>query len=308
MTAKEMADKLTIERTRGGDRHGAGLVGAIRDALELRRDRDLLEIKIRTFNGTEKERSALAAEVEAMCTRAHAGEEAYKTYLKPCIDEALQGCEDTSTLKNWPRRDPHEDTLFNVNESAAAAPQSRKRKHDADIENVQGSMLDRLHETTVTVPSDYHSAVRNHKAMATPTQIERQLREGYATEALDELRLHLTTHATIAQRRKNGSGIIHKTAVDRRLRTKKEAINGAKHRYREHRALLRLLGMSEDDRTFRPLGDEDCKALIVVTEEERLGDSRRRPSWIWGTLSFVDMVKDGDLQAFLRESTSSRIP
>ena len=143
-----------------------------------------------------------------------------------------------------------------------------KRKRVDEQVAVRDEWLARLDATTLPLPSDLIDKMRQHPAMEDAVRCERKLREGYATEALDDLRIHLTTHATLNARRSQGSGVKHTTAMDRRLQSKASAINGAKARYRAERELLLLLGMPKDDKNFKPLEEEDCKAFVLVTEEE----------------------------------------
>lgn len=61
---------------------------------------------------------------------------------------------------------------------------------------------------TIPLPSSYDAKLRECEAMAEPVRYERELQEGYAREALDDLRMHLTTHATLESRcRKQISGV-----------------------------------------------------------------------------------------------------
>ena len=131
---------------------------------------------------------------------------------------------------------------------------------------------------------------------------ERKLREGVANEALNKLRLHLTTYQALELRRKNVSGVIQNTEVDRRLSEKRLATDRAKHDYRENRYLLRVLGMPEDDATFKPLEDRHCYAFAITAAEHRIGDSHRLPSWIWGDFSYVAEVQGPDIRKFLDDS------
>ena len=134
-----------------------------------------------------------------------------------------------------------------------------------------------------------------HKAV----EYERALRQGYATETLDNLRMHLTTHATLRARHQQASGVKENTKWDRRLAAKRDAINQAKERYRKLRCILLLLGMAEEDQTFKPLTESDCRAFTVLDIERKPGDSRKLPSWIWGDFSFVEKTTADDVDKFL---------
>ncbi|TFK78476.1 hypothetical protein K466DRAFT_449828, partial [Polyporus arcularius HHB13444] len=149
------------------------------------------------------------------------------------------------------------------------------------------SMNGQLDAMSLALPSAYDPRIIQHPAMTTAVQYERMIREGCANDALDDLRLHLTTYACLEDRRKQGSGVLHNTPMDKRMQKKKAAIAAAKSRYRQIRAILLRLGMGEDDVKYKPLLDTDCKPFVLVIEEQRLGDSRRKPCWIWSDFSFV---------------------
>ena len=60
--------------------------------------------------------------------------------------------------------------------------------------------------------------------------------------------------------------------------------------------------MDDSDGEFRPLEDKDKKAFVIISEEQLLGDSRRKPSWIRGDFSFIGKSKDSAIQAFMLDS------
>ena len=138
--------------------------------------------------------------------------------------------------------------------------------------------------------------------MKLAVETERLLREGLATDALNKLRLHITTYKALELRKTQVSGVINNTDVDHRLQDKRKATDRAKYEYRKNRHLLRILGMPEDHSKFRRLEDRDCSAFAIVAAEFQLGDSNRLPSWIWGDFSYVMQVKDGDIRKFLDDS------
>ena len=213
----------------------------------------------------------------------------------------------------FPRREPTElatvdATALGSSTASSNNPQApnrtpstprKKRKRDGLKEEIRLSLLSELKATTMPLPSDYHRTIRAHPAMAEAVKYERALREGYATEALDDLRLHLTTHAGLKDRRQQASGVKSNTNWDRRLAAKIVAINSAKERYREERRMLLLLGMAEDDSNFKRLTESDCKAFAIIDEEQKLGDSRKRPSWIWGDFAFMDRTDEEGVKSFL---------
>ncbi|KAJ2988754.1 hypothetical protein NUW54_g9011 [Trametes sanguinea] len=60
--------------------------------------------------------------------------------------------------------------------------------------------------------------------------------------------------------------------------------------------------MKNDDPKFRVLADNDCRAFVVVSEEQRHGDSYREQSWIWGDFSFAGRLAEGNLEKFVYHS------
>lgn len=89
--------------------------------------------------------------------------------------------------------------------------------------------------------------------------------------------------------------------MDRRLDSKKTSINDTKQRYRAQHEIFLQPGMDLEDATFQPLEDEDCRAYILLTAEETLGDSEKVASWIWGDVSFVTKVQDMDVKQYMLE-------
>lgn len=188
--------------------------------------------------------------------------------------------------------------------AASTSTRTPKRKRDDD-EAVRTGMLAVLQESSLLLPSDYDNEIIKHRAMAEAVRNELLLRQGHARNALDDLRMHITTHATLEDRKKQASGVIHNTGWDNRLARKRAAIDDAASRYRKLRDTLIVLGMQEGDEEFRPLADEDKRAFVIISEEQLLGDSRRKPSWIWGDFSFVGKADDGTLKTFMFESEVS---
>lgn len=165
-------------------------------------------------------------------------------------------------------------------------------------------MKAQLDAMMMPLPSDFDDRIIQHSSLATAVQYERMIREGCANDALDKLRIHLTTHATLQDRRKQGSGVEHNTKMDRRLSAKKAAVQAAKDRYRHTRDILLVLGMPADDPRFKELHDSDAKAFVLVTEEQRLGDSSRKVSWIWSDFSFIMKEDNLEVKEFLVDSES----
>ncbi|KAI0699066.1 hypothetical protein C8T65DRAFT_581576 [Cerioporus squamosus] len=156
-----------------------------------------------------------------------------------------------------------------------------------------------LEDTVLRLPSDFDDLVLRHPAMSQAVQYERQLCEGFA---LDAVRVHITTYATLEDRRKHGSGTTFNAPMDKRLNKKKQIMECAAKRYNDIRAILLVLGMSPDDKEFQPLLRKDMKAFTIITEEQMLGNSARQPSWIWGDFSFIGKEANGEIKTFMLES------
>ena len=189
---------------------------------------------------------------------------------------------------------------------AQQAPEKKRKRQGrnqdalAEVRATMEAQLDAIH---MPLPSDFDLRIIRHRAMTAVVQDELHMREGCANDALDALRLHLTTHATLADRKKQASsGVKGNTKWDKRLSRKRAAILTAKTRYRQIRETMVRLGMAEDDVKFKPLLDTDVRPFVLITEEQRLGDSSRRPSWIWSDFSFIMKEDDRDVKDFLLDS------
>ena len=92
--------------------------------------------------------------------------------------------------------------------------------------------------------------------------------------------------------------------MDRRLDAKKNAIFRSADKYRGIRIRMRLLGMSEDDETLRPLNDKDLRPYPITAAEMHIGDSRKPVSWLWGDFGFVEGITDENIKRFVLHSES----
>ncbi|RPD52052.1 hypothetical protein L226DRAFT_474677 [Lentinus tigrinus ALCF2SS1-7] len=154
----------------------------------------------------------------------------------------------------------------------------------------------------MTLPSDLDVQVRTRPAMAAAVQHERALREGYARDALDELRMHITTFASLEYRKRRGSGVKHNKKMEPQLSKKQQVIDAAGVRYSDHRQKLITLGMKEDHHEFRLLTKNDKRAFVITADEQTPGDSRRSPSWIWGDFGFIGKAQEGSIKDFMLDS------
>lgn len=249
---------------------------------ELRHD-------IQSSSRTDKDRRKLTTQVEAFRKQAEGCQEMHARYLQPCITAAIQSISATGHPSTFPRRDPGDDVACGLTVGPPVVSGKKlKRKRAENSASPFATLLADLDDpaTQFLLPSDYHSLIRGATSMTELVNFERELRRGQANEALDDLRLHLTTYLSLEDRKRQVSGVIRNTAWDRRLTKKTAAINSAKRQYREVRQILRLLGMPEDDEHLQPLEDKDCKPFVIVVEEQQHNDSKRKPTWIWGNFGY----------------------
>ncbi|KAI0640393.1 hypothetical protein C8Q79DRAFT_921614 [Trametes meyenii] len=281
LTSRAIAEQLHGERLFSGEPEETGDVALVQGVLELRDRQDILRKEVLAFNREEKVRTKLSAKLDTFQEQVAACREVYDERLRLAVDAALA---------NVP-----------VNEYGPAFP---ARDGEDDFANgIPVTMMDIVDAGTFCLPSDYHSAVRRHPALADFVQIEWALRCGQANEALDTLRLHLTTHLAFEVRKTQGSSREHREWSDRRLEGKRVAINDAKARYRSLRKTLLVLGMPSKDPTYKELHDSDCKAFTLLVDETNKGDSYRLPTWIWGDFSFAKKLQPGEIKTFVLSAT-----
>lgn len=259
---------------------------------------------IDTFRGTDREREALEAKVKAWHTCATRVAAEYASVLGPAVDAAKDSVPLTERPEGFPFRTTSDDKDRGIPSPPkppkcdAAVAKGKRTREASELT----AMAVRLDGVSLLVPSDYHSLVRQHPAMSEAVTMELRLREGQANEALEDLRLHLTTQMSLAERKTQGSGTIHNAAMDRRIHGKRDAIERAKFAYRRARVLMIVLGMPKKDRKYRGLCDQDCKAFVIVDEEVRRGDSKRDPTWIWGDFTYMGKLDEGKIKIFVTNS------
>ncbi|KAI1782668.1 hypothetical protein LXA43DRAFT_1103603 [Ganoderma leucocontextum] len=310
LTTQMIVAQLSQEHEKVGNRHGIALLDAMEAAFRLEETRVDLLRKINSSDGTANDCKKITAKVEHYRRDLRICADEFEILLAPAVAKAVQ---DTEGLfdhlpSTFPRRSATDDKEENIAPFTDKPPTdevpqvSNKRKSQSRTQKALQAMAAELEESALLLPSAYHKQVRDHVGMKAAADTEKKLREGLAAEALDRLRLHLTTHQALELRRRQVSGVINNTEVDRRLADKRIATDRAKYAYRQQRHLLRVLGMPENDPKFKPLRDQDCYAFAILSAEHRLGDSHRLPSWIWGDFSYVAKVKDGNIRKFLDDS------
>ncbi|KAI0349249.1 hypothetical protein OH77DRAFT_1415382 [Trametes cingulata] len=295
-----------------GQPEGSQELSVVQSILSLRAERCGIRSAVLAYGGDEKARSKLASQLESFRERAVACRELHETRLEAAVKQAVVGLEVEVYPPGFPGRNDDDDRAFGVTRAPLTPTETtvlafRKKSASNSSKKAQDilEMLDSLDHTSPPLPSDYHSAVRFHPAMTEFVKIERALHEGQANEALDELRLHITTHLSLQHRKQQESGVKNNTVNDRRLQEKREVINATKGRYRELRGILLVLGMEENHKTYKVLDDDDCKAFTLYEGEKKLGDSYKLPTWIWGDFSFARKLPPGDIKNFVKGAMRS---
>ncbi|EJF55675.1 hypothetical protein DICSQDRAFT_184244 [Dichomitus squalens LYAD-421 SS1] len=310
LTTKMIVNQLHDEHERDGNRYGVATVSAMEAALHLDNRRLALLRKINSCDGTDKDSKAIGAKLEHYRRDARICQDECHILLVPAVAKAVMDAQTSCQVlpPTFPRRIPSDDLAEKIAPftdkppSHEVAQGGKKRKCLSRAQKALQAMAAELQEPAILLPSAYHRLIRDHVGMKVAVATERKLREGLAAEALDRLRLHLTTYKALQLRKTQVSGVINNTNVDQRIAEKREATDRAKYEYRKNRHLLRILGMPEDDAKFKPLKDSDCSAFVITDAERQRGDSHRLPSWIWGDFSYVLQVRNGDIRQFLDDS------
>ncbi|KAI0349199.1 hypothetical protein OH77DRAFT_121712 [Trametes cingulata] len=308
LTSEEIAQQLEMEIAQGDQPEQAGDVGMVQNALTLLAQRKKLRKQVMAYDGSEKARSRLATQVSDFRDKALACREKCEGRIDLAVKTAVSRVDPSQQRDSFPMRDPADDCANGLRESLNAIGEPNgvqstgKAKKTSKKDKTIADMLRNLDELQIPLPSDYHSAVRAQSCMADFVKIERALREGEANDALDVLRLHLTTYLSLEVRKTQGEGVVHNTIGDRRLQEKRVAIEAAKQRYREVYHLLRVLGMPKKHCRYKPLRDEDCKPFTLLMGEQKLGDSYKLPTWIWGDFSFAQKLAKGQMKNFVSDA------
>ncbi|KAI9068138.1 hypothetical protein FKP32DRAFT_1609054 [Trametes sanguinea] len=261
------------------DSASASMVGAVQGMIEIERERLALVKAVREADPSKtRQRNALGRRVEALRYQAEVCTKHYERFVgvdAAAAVEAVRNSAHPPSGDSFPERDATDDI-------AQGLP-----------------YMDILQEIRVQLPSGYHSAVRQRPEMARALEIERRLREGQATDALNDLRAHLTALFSLQDLRQQGAGQQHGTRIKGYAATEVAVGRHARDEYRRVRHVLRILGMPDDHKVFRVLTDQDAKPFVVFSEQHRRGDSRRHPSWLWEDFSFIAGQTDHEVRAFM---------
>ena len=161
------------------------------------------------------------------------------------------------------------------------------------------SLIADLVDVDIYLPSLYHSLIRRHPLMAPVVKIERELREGEAHDALNELRLQIMAQYSLRDLDDQGAGQAHGKKVREMQQTHKDAATRFSEEYRRICSILRCLGMPEDDSTFQVLKEADRAAFA---EKRKINESRTTRSWLWADFTILSQDHGPEVNTFLVES------
>ncbi|KAJ7673933.1 hypothetical protein DFH06DRAFT_1319055 [Mycena polygramma] len=167
----------------------------------------------------------------------------------------------------------------------ARAPALESHISDVDPEKPEKEKL--------FLPSYFTAQTRNELNVQALAQVEYELRQGQAFDALNDVRTAIRTLNWNLQLKKEGiHGVGPNTKAQNFLKTLSNDIQLAADVYRRARAALVMLGMAEDDATLRPLLKNDLfgKSGKLVA----MGDSKKHDSWVWTTGRAADMSESDE--------------
>lgn len=163
--------------------------------------------KINGSGGSADEAKKMAARMELYRHDLRICAAEFEVQVAPAVAKAVQDARDLGVAPpaSFPRRTAIEDREENIpifNDKPPADEQvqdSSKRKTKSRAQKALDAMAAELEESTILLPSDYHKLVHDHVGLRMAVDTEMKLREGLAAEALDKVRLHLTTYQALEQ-------------------------------------------------------------------------------------------------------------
>lgn len=223
---------------------------------------------------------------------------------KPPTEEA-DGATDTASMEEHDvRRALAQHSMEQTSTTGGKRAEKRKRL-PADIplkDKKREELWAEINDISVELPSSHHEVIRKHSVMEWAVMIELDLRKKSMESTLEELRMLLITSygVNIEARRHQGQGKQGKRGRNSKARIW-AAVQEAARAYRRVRKLAVLLGMPENDHVFLPLTNNDVRPFTVMTADQKLGDSRKLPSWIWENINFVDKQNDEKIRGYCVE-------
>ncbi|KAJ7238319.1 hypothetical protein B0H12DRAFT_995256, partial [Mycena haematopus] len=138
------------------------------------------------------------------------------------------------------------------------------------------------------LPSCFPAQTRSELSMEALAQVEYELRQGQAFDALDEARTAIRTYSfNLGLKKASIHGVGATTKAQNFLKTLSNDIQVAADTYRRARTALVMLGMAENDPVLKPLDRKDL--TIKGMMRANIGDSKKADSWIWTTGRGVDL-------------------
>ncbi|KAI0675894.1 hypothetical protein C8Q78DRAFT_1066529 [Trametes maxima] len=303
ITTKDIVEQLTMSELAAANQEGVGKVSVIKDAISIQERQRLLLVEVQRFNGTDRQCRSLSERVKAWHEEARRVVDDLDKVMRAGLEEAEKDIAEHERCIGFPYRDAQDDADLKLPTPPPALHHHRdtggKRARARTALDDLAAQLESVH---VVLPSSLHSRVRTHVAMMDLSRMERGIRAGQAEEALEELRVHLTTQLTLADRKAQVSGQKNNLPLDRRIHAKWQRIEDEKYAYRLARYRMRVLGMTAQNRKYRELKDADCKSFVVLDNEVRRGDSRRVPTWIWGNFGYMENLSAGQIKLFVTAS------
>ncbi|KAI0060783.1 hypothetical protein BV25DRAFT_1806721 [Artomyces pyxidatus] len=254
-----------------------GLVGTIGEGIDLQHAKALLLALIEEDFEADKVRTAEAR--KAFLSRIAAWRLLSASYLTPLIEAAALAAGDGDhpiPPEDLPDDEPDSKT--------APAPAGFTTK---------GPLWQEINDVVIDLPSSRGPKTIAHTVLKRAAEVELELRQGEANDALDELRTQIITNYATQRLKRNVKGIKNNTRANRTLQHQRNVVNQAADRYRRARNCMIALGMNKNDSTYRELTAKDKIAFKVYSEDDQLGDSKKASSWIWSTFGFVDQMGDG---------------
>ncbi|KAI0050137.1 hypothetical protein FA95DRAFT_686892 [Auriscalpium vulgare] len=168
--------------------------------------------------------------------------------------------------------------------------------------NGVNSDWDEVDKVVILLPSSVAKGKNAQADLGAAWEVEYALRRGEANDTLDNARNLLITGYALKRHRRHEHGQKHNTRGKRVRGLKMKLLNRVVTRYRASRRCLLLLGMPQDDDTYRALKNKDIKAFTVFTDDEILGDGKSEVSWLWDDLGKLSEMDDDAVQSYCAEA------
>ncbi|OCH83973.1 hypothetical protein OBBRIDRAFT_742414, partial [Obba rivulosa] len=284
LSQKQIVAHLNQESSgsmRGLERRG--LVGVLEEGIQLQELKLEISDELKEDQDAERVSDELSAKIERFHSRLQVWRELHGLFLRPLL---------TTAWAEWSASAPNEE-----DEQVVTIDDSSARPGATPAEE-----LDALNALRIDLPSSYDPRIVHCDSMKEARDLERQLREGQANDALAELRVHLITKYSLKQQQQDVAGQVPKTRSRQHLKRKGEAIAFSAETYKRARTSMLTLMERPEECTYRELRPSDIVAFTMRDHELALGDSRKVSSWIWEDCSWLEETEDGALKNFLSDA------